>query len=127
MRDSASSEPRNLKFPKSRRLRSSLDFKRVYERKQRASDEHLLIYADNNDVGETRIGLSVSKKNGNSIARHRIRRLLKEAYRLEQFEVPEGYDLIFIPRPGRNSTVDDFRQSIVNLSKQLDRRLRGKN
>ena len=113
-----------FKFPKSRRVRSSLDFQRVYERKQRAGDEHLLIFADANHLATTRIGLSVSRKNGNSIVRHRIRRLLKEAYRLEQHEIPEGLDLILIPRPGSQSTVDEYRESLVKLACKLERRIK---
>lgn len=113
-----------LKFPRSRRLRSSLDFQRVYALKQRAGDGTILIFAAKNETGITRIGLSVSKKNGNSVVRHRIRRLLKEAYRLEQHQVPEGLDLILIPRPGSDATVEDYRKSIVILSQRLLERIR---
>ena len=118
-------EPRRqrLKFPRSRRLRSSLEFKRVYDLKQRSGDGTLLVFAANNETGITRIGLSVSKKNGNSVVRHRIRRLLKEAYRLEQHQIPEGLDLILIPRPGSNATLDDYRKSIVRLSRKLSERI----
>lgn len=115
---------RRFLFPKSRHLRSSLDFARVYGRKQRASDTHLLIYADQNpDGAQTRIGFSISKKNGNSPARHRIRRLLREAFRLTQHEISDGLDLILIPRPGSNSTLGDYQHSLVELSRKLHRRL----
>lgn len=115
---------RRYLFPKSRHLRSSLDFARVYNRKQRAGDEHLLVYADTNPrAPATRVGFSISKKNGNSPERHRIRRLLREAFRLSQYEIPQGLDLILIPRPGSNSTLDEYRTSLVRLSNKLHRRL----
>lgn len=115
--------PTPLTFPKSRRLRSSLDFANIYQLKQKAGSQHLLIFAALNDIGQTRIGLSVSKRNGNSVVRHRIRRLLKEAFRQEQHQIPEGLDLILIPRPGSGATVDHYRREIVALSQKLFRRL----
>jgi ribonuclease P protein component len=112
-----------LKIPKSRRLRSSLDFAETYALKHKAGNAYLLIFAARNEIGSTRIGLSVSKKNGNSVVRHRIRRLLKEAYRLEQHAVPEGLDLILIPRPNSGATIDDYRNAIVYLSNKLQQRI----
>lgn len=110
-------------FPKSRHLRSSLDFARVYDLRQRAGDEHLLVFAaPRPEGGPTRVGFSISKKNGNSPQRHRIRRLLREAFRLSQYEIPEGLDLILIPRPGSGSTLDDYQRSLVRLSQKLHRR-----
>jgi ribonuclease P protein component len=115
---------RRFLFPKSRHLRSSLDFARVYDLKQRAGDEHLLMFAAARpEGGATRVGFSISKKNGNSPQRHRIRRLLREAFRLSQYEVPEGLDLILIPRPGSRSTLADYQRSLVRLSQKLHRRL----
>lgn len=117
---------RRFLFPKLRHLRSSLDFARVYDLKQRAGDEHLLIFAaSRSEGGPTRVGFSISKKNGNSPQRHRIRRLLREAFRLSQYEVPDGMDLILIPRPGSGSTLADYQQSLVRLSQKLQRRLPG--
>lgn len=114
---------RRYLFPKSRHLRSSLDFARVYELKQRAGDEHLLVIAaPRPDGGPTRVGFSISKKNGNSPQRHYIRRLLREAFRLSQYEIPEGLDLILIPRPGSGSTLTDYQRSLVRLSQKLHRR-----
>lgn len=110
-------------FPRHRRLRSSRDFAQTYAQKQKAGNSVLLLFAARNDLGRTRIGLSVSRKNGNSIVRHRIRRLLKEAYRLEQHRIPEGLDLILIPRPDSNATLAELRDAIVALSQKLQRRL----
>ena len=117
---------RPLLFPKSRHLRRSRDFARVYELKQRAGDGHLLIFAAlNPESDRTRIGFSISKKQGNSVRRHRLRRLLREAYRLSQHDVPEGLDLILIPRIGSDSTLEDYQSSLVRLSRKLHKRLEG--
>lgn len=111
------------RFPRARRITSTRDFDRVFELKQRVGDNHLLIFAAPNLVPSTRIGLSVSRKHGNSVVRHRIKRLLREAYRLEQHELPEGLDLVLIPRLGAVSSVDDYRRSLSKLVPRLARRL----
>lgn len=113
----------SFRFPSSRRLRSERDFERIYALKQRGGDEHLLVFAAVSPLGTTRIGLSVSRKHGDSVARHRIRRLLKEAYRLSQHEVPEGLDLILIPRENSGAGLKEYQASLVRLSRRLARRL----
>lgn len=118
-------------------LRTAADFKRVYDLKLRAGDNHLLIFcAQNNDVVSTeltddgltrisltRIGLSVSKKNGNAIRRNRIKRLLREAFRLSRLELPTGMDLILIPRPSSNASLIDYQNSLRSLTTRLARKL----
>ncbi|MBI4385886.1 MAG: ribonuclease P protein component, partial [Elusimicrobia bacterium] len=49
---------------------------------------------------QTRLGLSVSRKLGGAVRRNRIRRLLKEAFRLNRHRLEHGYDLVAYPRPG---------------------------
>jgi ribonuclease P protein component len=110
-------------FPKTKRLLSAREFARVYERRQRAADQNLLIFADKNDREITRVGLSVSKKHGNAVARSRLKRLLREAFRLSQHDLPAGLDLILIPQQGAAATLDDLRTSLVRLVRKLARRL----
>jgi ribonuclease P protein component len=110
-------------FPPARRLRRPQDFERVYAQNQRAGDACLLLLAAANSTGRTRLGLSVSRKHGNSVARHRLKRLLREAYRLEQDNVPEGLDLVLIPKQNAQAGIDQYRAAIVRLSRKLARRL----
>ena len=110
-------------FPRARRLTQERDFDRVFGLKQRAGDAHLLIFAAPNPVQSTRIGLSVSKKHGNSVVRHRIKRLLREAYRHVQHDLPEGVDLVLIPRFGISSTVQDYESSLKSIVPRLARRV----
>jgi ribonuclease P protein component len=110
-------------LPKSSRIRSSREFARIYGLRHRAGDGYLLIFAAKNDVGRTRFGLSVSKKHGNAVARSRLKRLLREAFRLSRLELPSGLDLILIPRQDSGAGLADYRQSLVRIAGKLARRL----
>lgn len=83
-------------------IKKKQDFKRVYGRKKSAANPLFVVYAAKNELGENRLGLSVSKKVGNAVVRNRIKRLVKEACRLTFVQASdtnsEGYDLVVIAR-----------------------------
>ena len=110
-------------LPRSRRLRGASDFERVYERRQRLGDENLLIFGVANGLGRTRMGLSVSRKHGNAVHRTKLKRLLREAFRLVQQEVPQGLDLVLIPRQGTGAGLGDYQRSLAVLISRLTQRL----
>lgn len=115
--------PRRYRFTKRQKLRKPVEFRLVYEGKVRAGDEHLLVFAQRNSRGVTRIGLSVSKKNGGAVKRNRLKRLLREAFRLDRHQLPIGLDLILIPRPGSNATLADYRRSLAGCVRRVAKRL----
>lgn len=110
-------------FVKAQHLRSPADFDRVYARKWKAADGVLLVFALNNQESLTRIGLSVSKKHGGAIVRNRLKRLLREAFRLTQHDLPAGLDLILIPLSKEKATLAAYQKSIVGLSRRLMRQV----
>jgi ribonuclease P protein component len=126
-----------FRIAKRQRIRSGLDFERIYAAGQRIGDRFLLIFGTENDRNETRFGLSVSRKHGNAVKRNRLKRLLREAFRLSQHELPSGLDLVLIPRQNAAATrdgcvaahassaatLDDFRRSLVQLAVRLVKRL----
>ena len=59
----------DFSFPKSAKLRKSAEFRHIYDGQVRAGDDHLLVFASWNVLGETRCGLSVSKKHGNAVCK----------------------------------------------------------
>jgi ribonuclease P protein component len=87
-----------FRFPKSARLLCGEDFERVFARKRSASDAVLVVYACENTLGTTRLGLAVSRKVGGAVQRNRWKRLIREAFRLNRVELPEGLDLIVLPK-----------------------------
>jgi ribonuclease P protein component len=86
-------------LPKSRHLRLPSEFAAVYEAKTRESRGPLTVYAVPNDLGHPRLGMSVSRKVGTAVRRNRIRRLIRESFRLLQHDLPRGYDLVVVVRP----------------------------
>lgn len=105
------------------KLRRPVEFKRVYDGGAKAGDDRLLVFALPNDLGVTRLGLSVSKKHGGAVKRNRIKRLLREAFRLGQHDLPPGLDLVLIPRPGMNSALADYRKSLAGCTRRAAKRL----
>ncbi len=75
------------------------DFQRVYRNKKSYANKYLVMYVLRQDTQENRIGISVSKKVGNSVVRHRITRLIRESYRLNEAKFDRGYDLVVVARP----------------------------
>ena len=80
-------------------LKKNSDFQKVYRRRDSKGNRLLVMYKLKNDSDSLRIGISVSKKVGNSIVRHRLTRLIREAYRLNRENFETGYDIVVVARP----------------------------
>jgi len=85
-------------MPVSYRLKKNRDFKRVYSYGKKVVGMYLVLNFYQR-AGCNRVGFSVSKKIGKAVVRNRIKRLLREAYRLNCEKIIEGYDLVFVARP----------------------------
>ena len=97
-------------------LKNSRQFDAVYQNGKSKANKYLVMYVLPNDHNEIRIGISVSKKVGNSIVRHRFTRLIRETYRLHREELADGYDIVVI---ARNSAKDKSYQQIESAFMHL--------
>ena len=79
-------------------LKKNREFQQVYKNGRSAANRLLVMYEMENGLGKNRLGVSVSKKVGNSIVRHRLTRLIRESYRLNEEMFPCGRDIVVIAR-----------------------------
>lgn len=114
---------KHFRFPRTNRIRSQQDFATIYSARQRAGDNHLLVFATSNQLDRNRLGVSVSKKNGNAVMRARKKRIIREAFRLVQHQLPQGMDLIVIPRAEMRADLKQYQLSLKQLAQKLHRRL----
>ncbi len=105
--------------PKSHHLRLPREFEAVYAARVRESRGPLTAYALPNDLGHPRLGLSVSRKVGTAVRRNRIRRLLREAFRLMQHDFPRGYDLVLVVRPHEPLMLADYQKMLSGAAVRL--------
>jgi len=110
-------------FPKQVRLRKAAEFDRVYGGKAYAADDMLVMNACRNDLDRSRIGLSVSRKVGNAVVRNRWKRLLREAFRTQQGDLPLGLDLVVRPRRGATPDFRSIQSSLLALAQRIVRTL----
>lgn len=115
-----------LTFPPSRRLKTSAEFERCFQRKRSVADAVLIVYACENGREYPRLGCSVSRKVGGAVVRNRYKRLFREAFRLTQHDLPAGVDLVLIPRGGPVPTQQAVKDSLVKLAWQAARKLEAK-
>ncbi|MCR4684642.1 MAG: ribonuclease P protein component [Lachnospiraceae bacterium] len=89
-------------------LKSNQEFRTVYKNGRSRANSYLVVYLLENSLDRNRLGISVSKKVGNSVVRHRLKRLIKESYRLHENMFNSGLNIVVIARVGAGKA--DFHQ-----------------
>lgn len=87
-----------MKYKYAESLKKNIDFQSVYRKGKSLANKYLVVYVKENNMDINRIGISVSKKVGNSVIRHRLTRLIRESYRLNEMKFLKGYDIVVIGR-----------------------------
>lgn len=87
-------------FSKDERVRKKQDYLRIYEQGARRYSQHFTIITCRNSSGIRRLGTTVSKKAGNAVQRNRIKRLLREFFRLNKSRLPAAQDIVIIAKRG---------------------------
>ncbi len=112
-------EPRRYRFPPAARLRTKADFDRVLRARRRTSDQYLTLYTAHGPAPTARLGIAVGRRFGNAVARNRIKRLIREAFRHLRPDLPPGTDWVVIPHPGRHAAYHEIRNSLGLLCARL--------
>ena len=81
-------------------LKKNEQFRFVYKNGRSYANKYFIMYVKENGLDKNRIGISVSKKVGNSVVRHRITRLVRESYRLHESVFNSGLDIVVVARKG---------------------------
>lgn len=99
-------------------LKKNRDFQKVYSHKISYANKYLVMYIMKNGKDRNRLGISVSKKVGNSVVRHRLTRLIRESYRLQEERFTAGYDIVVIARAGAaDKKYKEIESALIHLGR----------
>ena len=98
-------------------IKKNEDFKLVYRQGRSYANRLLVMYVRKNGLEINRLGVSASKKIGNSIIRHRIVRLMREVFRLHATDMKTGYDIVVVARTADAAAgYDRAEEAFVHLA-----------
>ena len=105
-----------MKFSES--LNKNIDFQNVYRNGKSYANRFLVVYILENHTEKNRLGISVSKKVGNSVIRHHLTRLIRESYRLHEDMFDSGLDIVVIARAtARNISYHEVESALMHLGR----------
>jgi ribonuclease P protein component len=97
-------------FTRDQRLRKKADFDAVFARRQRSFQGPLGVYVSANGLDHSRMGISMSRRVGIAARRNRIKRLLRESFRLLQHQLPSGFDIVLVPKPHEPLALQQYQE-----------------
>lgn len=101
-------------------LNKNYEFRRVYSSGKSLATGNLVLYCKKNRTGQNRLGLTIGTKVGNAVIRNRVRRKIKEIYRLHEDELICGYDLIIVARvKSRYADYSTLESELLRLFKKM--------
>ncbi len=105
------------------KIKNNWEFQKIYRKGRYAVSNALVVYVQPNHLEINRLGITASKKYGISVKRNRIRRLIRECYRLFQEKLKQGYDFVIVARktdcgedPGFNQIYKEMRYLMKRLN-----------
>jgi ribonuclease P protein component len=103
-------------------LKKNDQFRKVYNEKKAKADKYFVMFIRENGLDHNRLGISVSKKTGNSVIRHRLTRLIRESYRLHEDMFSSGLDIVVTVRSTKKDP--QLKENIIKMKRQnVDRSL----
>lgn len=99
-------------------LKKNRDFQNVYKYGKSYANRYLVMYVLKNETEQNRIGISVSKKVGNSVVRHHLTRLIRESYRLHEDMFQNGRDIVVIARvTAKRADYHEIESALLHLGR----------
>ena len=99
-------------------IKKNEDYQKVYHSGKSYANKYLVMYVRKNESETGRLGISVSKKVGNSVVRHRIARLIRESYRLNVSKFHSGWDIVVVARQGaKGRNYFEINSAMLHLAK----------
>lgn len=99
-------------------IKKNDDFVNVYHRGKSYANKYLVMYILENNSEQNRYGITVSKKVGNSVVRHRVTRLIRESIRLNEEKFDRGFDIVIVARnTAKSKGYDDIKSAILHLGR----------
>ena len=107
-----------MKYKDAESLKKNRDFQLVYKTGTSYANKYLVMYVRENQLEKNRIGISVSKKVGNSVVRHRLCRLVRESYRLHEDVFRRGFDIVVVARvSAKERTFREIESAFLHLGR----------
>ena len=108
---------KDIKMLFSESMKKTRDFHNVYENGKSFADRFIVLYVWENGGSTNKVGISCSKKIGNSVVRHRFSRLVRESYRLQENVLNSGLDIVVVARAcARDASFHDIQNSLIRLA-----------
>lgn len=102
----------------SQSLKKNADFQMVYKEGKSFANKYLIMYVKENSLDFNRIGISVNKKVGNSVIRHKLKRLILESYRLHEDIFNSSLDMVIVARmTAKDKNYHDIESAVLHLGK----------
>ena len=101
-------------------IKNNYEFRRLYAKGERAGSPRMVIYRRRNRLGIDRLGITVSTKLGKAVHRNKIRRRLKEIFRLNYHLLDQGWDIVVVAKQlARNSDYHELEADFLHTCKRL--------
>lgn len=100
-------------------IKKNYEFLNVYHHGKSYANKYLVMYILANNIEQNRFGITVSKKVGNSVVRHRVTRLIRESIRLQESNFLIGYDIVIIARStAKGKKYQDIESALLHLGRK---------
>lgn len=110
---------KKYRFLKSDRIKKRWEFSRVYQYGQKYVNRRFVVYVLNNRKKRSRLGVTVSKKVGNSVKRNRVKRLIRESFRFSKDQIAPGNDIVVVARKSAYGlSFQEAKRSLMDLWKR---------